>query len=256
MFGTDNLLTYQIHDAVTAFSTLRSGGVSEGNYRSFNINPFCGDNPDHVSHNRKLMCDFLGITEDRLILPRQIHGDSILQVNHIPLQPHDTDGFDAVITPLRHVCIGVSTADCVPVLLYAQGNTPVIAAVHAGWRGTQQRIVEKTVKVLCNEYHVAANDIFAVIGPCIHREAFEVGDEVFEAFRAAGFDMAGISEKMHERWHIDLPECNRLQLWQNGVPENHIQVSNYCTFSHNDRFFSARRQGILSGRIYTGIILK
>jgi copper oxidase (laccase) domain-containing protein len=98
-------------------------------------------------------------------------------------------------------------------------------------------------------------DVSCIIGPGISGKAFEVGDEVYEAFEKAGFPMEQIS-KRYEKWHIDLPECNRLQLVAAGIPEAQIAVSPVCTFQQSDTFFSARRLSIHSGRIFTGILLQ
>jgi YfiH family protein len=164
------------------------------------------------------------------------------------------EGIDAVMTNLQGVCIGVSTADCIPILLFDQ-QKQVVAAVHAGWRGTVQRIAKKAVEVMEATYGSSPSDLLAQIGPGIHLESFEVGDEVYQAFENAGFDMNSISKK-YEKWHIDLPECNRLQLISAGVPETQISVSPVCTYMQSDTYFSARRLGIESGRIFTGIILR
>ena len=110
-------------------------------------------------------------------------------------------------------------------------------------------------------------DLRVQIGPGISLDSFEVGDEVYDAFAAAGFDMPKISRRLsltsihsphtsNEKWHIDLPKCNRLQLIAAGIPETHISVANICTVKQSDTFFSARRLGIQSGRIFTGIICK
>ena len=95
----------------------------------------------------------------------------------------------------------------------------------------------------------------AVIAPGISVAAFEVGDEVYDAFAAAGFPMDVVARRMG-RWHIDLNVANFLQLEAAGVPLDRIQVSSYCTYTECDRFFSARRLGIQSGRLYTGILLR
>ena len=103
-------------------------------------------------------------------------------------------------------------------------------------------------------YGTDGADISAVIGPGISLAAFEVGDEVYEAFRLAGFPMDRIARKQ-EKWHIDLPEANRLQLLDFGVPSAAIETAGICTYTHCDDFFSARRLGIRSGRMLTGIML-
>jgi hypothetical protein len=146
------------------------------------------------------------------------------------------------------------------VLLYDKVHRAV-CAVHAGWRGTVQRIVEKAVAKMAAVYGTCPADIVAQIGPGIHLDSFEVGDEVYEAFANAGFDMQSISKKYPcggsacHKWHIDLPECNRLQLLSAGIPVANVTVSPVCTFQQSDIYFSARRLGINSGRIFTGCMI-
>ena len=117
------------------------------------------------------------------------------------------------------------------------------------------RIVEQSIARMTEVYGTSPHDLIAQIGPGIHLESFEVGDEVYQAFEDAGFNMNSISKK-YEKWHLDLPECNRLQLISAGVPESQVSVSPVCTYMQSDTYFSARRLGIESGRIFTGIILR
>ena len=111
-------------------------------------------------------------------------------------------------------------------------------------------------------YGTRPADLVAQIGPGIHLDSFEVGDEVYDAFAHEGFPMESISKKYpvnnggsKSKWHLDLPECNRQQLLSAGVPGERITVSPICTYQQSDRFFSARRLGINSGRIFTGIVI-
>ncbi len=197
----------------------------------------------------------------RLIIPHQVHGTEVLQVDtgflQDPLRGQRLEGVDAVMTDVPHLCIGVSTADCIPVLLYDTEHH-CAAAVHAGWRGTVARIVQQTLRKMADAYATSPLRVRAVIGPGISRKNFEVGQEVYDAFRQAAFPMEQIAERYPEKgkWHIDLPLCNRLQLEVGGVPSGHIEDCALCTFDHTDDYFSARRLGIRSGRIYTGIILR
>ena len=114
--------------------------------------------------------------------------------------------------------------------------------------------MEKTLELMKAEYGTKGENIVACIGPSISLEAFEVGDEVYMAFAEAGFDMNRIARK-YEKWHLDLWEANRLQLLSQDVKEENIEVVGLCTYNHCDDFFSARRLGIKSGRILSGIIL-
>lgn len=254
-----DLLEYPLGEGVRAFTTTRHGGCSEGEYESFNVNGYCGDNPAHVAANREALCRELGIDGDALILPHQVHGCEVLSVDEPLLRrsPDDRsallDGVDALVTDVPGVCVAVSTADCVPVLLCDDARR-VVAAVHAGWRGTLARIVEKTVRAMADRYGSAAHTLHAVIGPCISMEAFEVGDEVYDSFAAAGFPMESIARRQG-KWHIDLRAANFLQLEAAGLSLAHIRVSGHCTCCEPERFFSARRQGIASGRLCSGIML-
>ena len=246
------LTYYNMGTGVTAFSTTRQGGCSTGNYAAFNINGYCGDDEVHIAANKVALCSLLGIDSNRLVMPHQVH-DCVVRRIDGP-QQGVIEGVDAVMTDVPQLCIGVSTADCIPVLLYDSTHRAV-SAVHAGWRGTVLRIVQKAVEAMRDTYGTAPADLQAVIGPGISFDSFEVGDEVYNQFLSAGFDMQPISRR-DAKWHIDLPMCNRLQLMEAGVPADHIQMTNICTYQQYDRYFSARRLGIQSGRIYTGILIK
>lgn len=246
---TPQLLAYQLGNGVTAFSTTRRGGCSEGNYGEFNINRYCGDRPEHIARNFDALKETLGV--EHVIMPHQTHGTEVCVVrNPLPLGSEMLEGVDALVTDLSNVCIGVSTADCIPILLYDEAHHAV-AAIHAGWRGTVKRIARKTVETMQQTYGTCPADVRAVVGPGISLEAFEVGDEVYEQFREAGFPMESIARR-ETKWHIDLPLCNRLQLEETGVRQ--IEMSGICTYRQTADFFSARRLGINSGRIFTAIL--
>ena len=251
---------YDFGEGVAAFSSTRRGGYSKGNYGEFNINRYCGDDPQAIAQNREALCRLLGISDDRLVMPHQVHLTEVAIIDEAFLkltadeQQQRLEGVDALMTDVSRLCIGVSTADCIPVLLYDPEHQAV-CAIHAGWRGTVQRIVEVAVDKMTKVYGSQPKSIKAQIGPGISLDSFEVGDEVYEAFDKAGFEMSLISRR-DVKWHIDLSMCNRLQLETVGVPSHHISVASDCTFKQPDTWFSARRLGINSGRIYTGIMLK
>ena len=262
------LLNYSTHENIVAFSTTRKGGCSKGPHAGFNANAYCGDNIDDMMENRRSLCNKLGITPDRLIMPHQVHGVECRAIDEDFMQLDEAqrkdalEGVDALSTQLKGVCIGVSTADCIPVLLYDPVTTTV-AAVHAGWRGTQQRIVVRMLQFMTQHYGVDPRTVKALIGPGIGMESFEVGQEVYDAFAKAGHPMDTIARRYKDsaaddmtKWHIDLWESNRLQLIKNGVEADNVVVSGICTYQNNDLFFSARRQGVNSGRILTAIMIK
>lgn len=254
------VLTYfNLSTAATVFSTTRHGGASKGLYGELNINPFCGDDKDAVLRNRRALAHALTIEEQRLVLPHQVHGTAIKAVDDDFFaltsegRKRFVEGIDGIMTDCKGVSIGVSTADCIPIILYDEAHHAA-AAVHAGWRGTVKHIAGEAVNAMTLRYGTRPEQLKALIGPGISLKNFEVGDEVFDAFRHEGFDMNRIAVR-YEKWHIDLPECNRLQLIETGVRAENITNSAICTYDNAADYFSARRLGINSGRIYTGIIV-
>lgn len=254
------LLRYDVAPGVSAFSTTRHGGVSKNNYGALNVNAYCGDSIPNISTNRLLLCRELNIAPEALVVPHQVHGTEVRHIGKEFLSlPENVrrmivEGVDAVMTNVPGLCVGVSTADCIPVLLYDAAHHAV-CAIHAGWRGTAARIVQKAIAGMAMSFNSSAADLKAVIGPGISLKNFEVGQEVYNAFAEAGFDMEYIA-KMYDKWHIDLWQANRMLLTQAGVKSENIQLSGICTFDNVDDYFSARRLGINSGRIYSGIILR
>ena len=245
---------------VTAFSTTRHGGFSRGAYGGFNINRYCGDNESCVDRNIEALACELDVDGSRIVIPHQVHGVEIRQIGDeffgLPQSVRNmiVEGVDAVMTDIKGVCIGVSTADCVPVIIYDSVRNAA-AVVHAGWRGTVSRIVSRAVCAMCVSFGSRPDSLHAVIGPGISLSAFEVGDEVYGEFASAGFDMSAISCRK-DKWHIDLFGCNRMQLVDSGLREDNIFVSGICTYNNVDDYFSARRLGTASGRIFTGIVLR
>ena len=255
------LTYYDIDRRVRAFSTTRCGGVSTGAYAAFNINAYCGDDPAHVASNRRALSDVLGLPLQHIVMPHQTHGCRVCRVDAPPAEViEDTD---ALMTDVAGLCIGVSTADCIPIIIYDPAHHAA-AAVHAGWRGTVQRIVQKAVEAMGMAYGSEPSQLKAVIGPGISLESFEVGDEVYAEFAAAGFPMEHVARRYPpmqggsaaaEKWHIDLWACNRLQLEELGLQTACIQTVGVCTYAQVQQYFSARRLGVQSGRIFTAIVL-
>lgn len=275
------LHSYHINPKLTAFSTLRQGGKSSGAYESFNCNPFTGDDLSCVHHNRLLLSQTLNITPEQIIFPQQTHqtntiliGNDFLSLSSFT-QQMILNNTDALITCLPELCIGVFTADCVPLILF-DFEHQAIGVVHAGWRGTVKRIVQNTLKQMHYAFQTKPQMVQAIIAPSISFEAFEVGEEVFYAFKEAGFahnsSIVAKANALHanphgfclvdnsattneQKWHINLPECNAMQLEEVGVLRKNILFSNICTYTSHQQFFSARRLGTQSGRIFTGAML-
>lgn len=202
-------------------------------------------------------------------LPRQVHGKEIAVVDeHSCVCPDlpstnavclEMPVADAVITRMAGQWIGVRTADCVPVLL-ADPVRRVVAAVHAGWRGTVAHIVRLTVERMIAEMGCRPADLYAAIGPSIGPEAFEVGEEVAAAFCDADRQECVLRQvrgpmglQPLAKPHVDLWQSNVMDLLEAGAELEHIDCTPWCTFERNDVFFSARREGIQTGRIVSAI---
>lgn len=259
MNNNECLSFHPLSNRVLAFSSTRHGGYGKGAYGSFNVNPYVGDEEEAVQQNIRLLCRHIAIKPSHLIFPHQTHETEIRVIGKefLSLPPATRamilESVDGLVTNIPNSCIGVSTADCIPILLYDEAQH-IGAAVHAGWRGTVKRIAEKAVQVMQTVYHTRPCDIKAYIGPGISVDNFEVGNEVYDQFAAAGFAMNEIARR-EEKWHINLPECNRLQLQAVGVLSENIVVSPICTYQNVADYFSARQLGTASGRIFTGIKL-
>ncbi|MBQ9554606.1 MAG: peptidoglycan editing factor PgeF [Muribaculaceae bacterium] len=249
-------------EEVVAFSTTRGEVVAHKPYSQVNLCDYVGDDALRVLDARIMLAMQLGVDLDDLVMPRQTHScrvaviDECFRSMDIDKQEAALEGVDALVTTLHGIIIGVNTADCVPIVL-VDDQACVIAVAHAGWRGTVGLILKHVVEEMCRQ-GASAGRIQAAMGPSICQECFEVGDEVVEAFGQAKFRLEDIVERNTAtgKAHIDLRAANRAVLVAAGVPEDQITLSCHCPRCEHDRFFSARRLGINSGRTFTGIYLR
>ena len=249
-------------EALNHFSTTIHGGISQDAYSSFNLSFYSGDKIGNILTNRMRLSNALNVSIEKLFIPYQTHEDKILVIDKdflsLPNEEQVTElnGIDALITNEKNVCIGITTADCVPLLIF-DPHKKVLAAIHAGWKGTALKIGAKTAKQMIEQFGCNPKDLLVGIAPSISPQIFEVGDEVGEAFEKAGFDLSAISFRNPQtgKLHIDLWQANKLPLLDVGILSGNIEIASICTFSNPDRFFSARRQTIHSGRMVTGGII-
>jgi purine-nucleoside/S-methyl-5'-thioadenosine phosphorylase / adenosine deaminase len=264
---------------VHGFST-RVGGVSllERPAQALNLSFTDWDNPKNVESNRAKLLIATGARGMALVTLRQIHSDIVHVVDSPPALPPRGD---AVISRTPGLLLAVQTADCVPVLL-ADKRRGVVAAVHAGWRGTLGRIVSKTVGHMRMAFGSQPRDVVAGLGPAIGRCCYEVGPEVAQGFAAqfpqardwfdGPFDQLATGEEPNPfRWlsmippghdppppsvQLDLWAANRWQLLDAGVPESQILSSDLCTACHTDLLFSHRKESGRTGRLMAVIGIK
>ncbi|HEX5791727.1 MAG TPA: peptidoglycan editing factor PgeF [Rheinheimera sp.] len=228
---------------VRAVFSTRDGGCSEGCYASLNLGEHVADEPHYVAENRRRFRQLAQMPAEPVWL-QQVHGTTVLPVDHTSAVGQQAD---ASVTSLAGVVCTVMTADCLPLLLCDAAGSQV-AAVHAGWRGLCDGIIEQTLAQFARP-----GQVLAYLGPAISQSAFEVGSEVREAFvaRAAEAQQAFIPGK-RGKWQADLYLLARQRLQACGVQQ--IYGGNYCTYQQNKLFFSYRRDG-QTGRMASSIWL-
>ncbi len=256
---------------IHGFSTSR-GGVSnlDGN-KVLNLGFTEWDARENVQKNRMLFQSALNADKFALVSLKQFHSDVVCGFSSAP---HETCSADASISNAPNLLLGIQTADCVPILLL-DPRKRAVAAIHAGWRGTLQRIVEKTIGRMEMEFKTNAADLSAAIGPAIGGCCYEVGTEVAAAFNSQfanateWFDELRTGDEPNPlQWlnqfppghqpppknvRLDLRKANRAQLLAAGLGPRNIFVSDLCTACRPDLLFSFRKQGGESGRMMSVI---
>ena len=196
-----------------------------------------------------------GIAPDRLVTVNQVHGEAIVTVdvqNYASIRSAQADG---LITNVPGLAIGIETADCVPILLIDPA-TPAIGAVHAGWRSTVQKIVQKAVGRMQNEFGSDPSRMIAAIGPAIGPECYEVDEPVMGPVRLnfPFWNEVALS-RGKDKWGLDLVKLNRMELVQTGLAEKNIHSLGMCTSCRKDLFYSFRVEG-RTGRMLSAVMLK
>jgi YfiH family protein len=240
-----------------AFCT-RRGGASQDEYKSLNMSFREGDEEFRVLSNWDRLSTAFAIPMEQFLVVNQVHGDAIFVI-----KPHgsyfssrDELNYDAIVTSRANLAICIKTADCVPVFIVDKVKK-VIAVVHAGWRSSALGISAKVIKVMQSQYRCRSADILAAIGPSIGRCCYEVDQATADAFRQQNnYELFLQQGKKKDKWMLDLPEANRLQILEAGVPENNIEVSEFCTTCNQDMFFSHRGSGGITGRQINFMMIK
>ncbi len=247
---------------ISHFITSRSGGKSEGNYSSLNLGLNTADDPRNVIRNREILAEALSVPPGRFVYANQVHDCRIQYISGMcagsgtkaaETAIQDTD---AMVTNIPGICLMVLTADCVPVLLYDPVRK-VVAATHAGWRGTVKQIARNTVRFMMDEFGCQPKDILAGIGPSIGPCCYEVGEEVEQSvIQAFGTAFGYLVEKDKVgKPCFDLWYANQQQLIAIGLLTEHIETAGICTHHNPGKYFSSRASGGRTGRFGAGILL-
>lgn len=247
---SDKGLIYMTDDKITAAHafTTRYGGVSSGACSSLNLGINRGDDAENVRKNYDIICSALGVSPERLLLSRQVHGDGIRAVSSADCRrdlfddiPYEADG---LITTEKNLPLFIFTADCIPILLH-DPVLPAAGAVHAGWRGTVLDIAGRAVREMTDKFGSRPENIMAAIGPGISACCFETDGDVPEAVRKLLGSRAGefIKESGGGKYKVDLKGVNRLCLESAGVLPENISISPECTVCKSEKYWSNRVTG-------------
>lgn len=251
--------------------TCRYGGVSQGDFTSFNMGLHVGDDPTAVAENRKRLAHVLGVDPNYLTCGEQVHGVGVTRVTEDLIGKgafswdDSIPDSDAIHTNLVNVPLLLLVADCVPVLLYDRVHHAV-AVVHAGWRGAIAHIVERTLGSMHEDYGTMADACYLYIGPSIGGDSFEVSEEIAQQFRQ-DIEGLGLSQEIDlvkyiqregqtvATPHVDLKGYIAICMAQRGIPMDQISVSGTDTMTE-ERCYSYRRDQGRTGRMAMFAVLR
>ncbi len=248
-------ISWMIDDGVQALVTTRGADEADHAPLMMNLSLLVGDDPDQVIQHRRQVAKWLSRSIESMVYAEQVHGGDVAIVTEADCgrgavtAAGSVPATDGLLTCEYRPVLSLLFADCVPVFLAAP-EQGWIGLVHAGWRGTAQRIAARAVKILAAE-GVSPASLWAGIGPSIGVCCYEVDETVVRAVGAAGQLAAGaaVPSSIPGRFRLDLGEVNRRLLLAAGLAEERIERAELCTACHPQWFFSYRRDGRHSGRL-------
>ena len=243
---------------IVHFVTTRHGGVSSGTYERLNLGMIQDDALENVIENRIRVANAVGLNPQDFVYPIQVHGTNVVRVyesdrgkGSLALNDAfaDTDGF---ITNVPKLCLMTLAADCVPIIFFDPIRM-AIGVAHAGWKGTALKIPSVLAKRMKDEFGTNPSDLIVGIGPSGGPCCYEVGDDVIEEV-SKRFNPKDVIKNINGKTIFDMWEANTISLIESGVQKSNIEISNICTISQNETFFSARHGD--GGRFAAGIFIR
>ena len=238
----------------------RLGGTSSQPFTSLNLGLHTGDKDKQVIANRRLFCQGVGVVAEDIVTAEQIHTDTVLVVTkqHIgkgaKKYSEAIRATDALITNVPEIPLMLFFADCVPVMI-VDPIQKVIGIAHAGWKGTLDKIAQKTVIAMQTHFGTNPQQCLVGIAPSIGPCCYEVDDVVINRLKGQFDNWEQLVRPHKEKWYLDLWQANRLQLEQIGVQGKNIVVSKVCTACNKELFFSYRSENGDTGRMGAVIVL-
>lgn len=256
------LIPWIIDDHMEAYTTTRIGGFSKDEHSSLNLSYSVNDDYDTVLKNRQELAKYLNTDINHMIALSQTHSTNIIQIKKedggrgMKFKDENFYNYDASYTKDKDIYLLSFHADCTPVLLY-EPNIPLVCAIHSGWKGNVSEITNKCIQYLVQHENIDTKSLYAYIGPSIEYRNFEVGQDVIDLVNKMSFDASDCYSKkdIPGKYLFNGKKLVQKQLLLNGVKEENITISPYCTIENNDLFFSYRVEH-MSGRNVTMIKLK
>ena len=230
-------------DIICGFSTKLGPNANPPYY--FNMSYSVGDKIENVDNNRKIFFAELGLKVNEVSFQKQVHEDNIQEVNTYG----NCGESDALITTKKNLGLAISSADCPAIFIYDPVKK-IIAAVHSGWRGTEKKILQKTILKLKSDFNSNASDLVCYIAPSVSKNNYEVGKKV-----ADKFDEQFVI-KRENKYFLNLSGANYKMMIDEGVKTVNIQVSNLCSYEYENLLHSYRRDGEKSCRALAVIAMK
>lgn len=257
----------RFRDSIVYDFSTRHGGVSKGVYASLNLSFTTGDEQDAIMENYRIWCSGLGVDIAKTVLLSQAHTTNVARVDAsncgqglLRGRMQETDG---MVTDCKGIALVTYHADCVPLYFYDPVRQ-AIGMAHAGWRGTVNSMAAVMIRKMEEEFGSVPEDLYTRIGPCISQKYFECDRDVVDAVMAMplwdeqqgspvpGYDIC-LPEEICTydagagKYHVSLSRLNRAVMLQAGVPAEHIDMADACTYANEDLYFSHRRQGPARG---------
>lgn len=229
------------------FST-RMGGISGGIFSSMNLSYTRGDDEGAVDENYRRIAGVLGCRMEDIVCSDQTHTTNIRIVDEKDrgkgiICPKDYTDIDGLVTNVPGIVLATFYADCVP-LFFIDTKKKAVGLSHSGWRGTVERMGQRTLEAMYQAFGTRPGDVTAAIGPSICQECYEVSEDVAEAFRkefcGPGQEEALLTDKGNGKYQLDLWSANRIVLEEAGIPADKIQVTDICTCCNPHYLFSHR----------------
>ncbi len=246
---------------VVAAYTTRHGGVSVAPFSGLNCGYSAGDAQEAVWENRRRALGDLGLDAEALVVGGQVHGKCVATVDagDRGRGAHSAEtvlpATDGLLTDVPALPLAVSTADCVPVFLYAPARG-VVGVLHAGWRGTLRGILQAALATMQERWQLSPAQVHVTLGPAIGACCFEIGADVAREAAAHDATAGHLQATGPGKWHLDLRGHLAAQCIAAGIPGAHIAVDGPCTKCASDRVYSYRAEGPRSGRTLSVIAVR